>query len=152
MTPKDQEGFAAFFADTEPRLRRALVATYGSERGREAAAEALGWAWEHWAEVQAMTYPVGYLYRVGQSRTREPKRRVLFHVDAWSDPEVEPALAGALEALSEHQRVAVVLVHGFAWTMRDVGELLGVSVSTVQNHLNRALVKLRIALEVNDNA
>jgi hypothetical protein len=43
----DPNGFAAFFAETEPRLRRAFVAAYGPERGREAAAEALAYAWQH---------------------------------------------------------------------------------------------------------
>ena len=41
------EAFETFFAETEPRLRRALVAAYGPERGRDAAAEALAYAWEH---------------------------------------------------------------------------------------------------------
>ena len=33
--------FESFFASTEPSLRRALVAGFGGERGREATAEAL---------------------------------------------------------------------------------------------------------------
>ncbi len=40
--------FEAFVRDAEPRLRRALVAAYGPEQGRDAAAEALAYAWEHW--------------------------------------------------------------------------------------------------------
>ena len=39
--------FEAFVTDVEPRLRSALVATYGVDRGREATAAALGKAWEH---------------------------------------------------------------------------------------------------------
>ena len=38
----------------EPRLRRAFVAGYGSERGREATAEALAYAWERWAQIEPM--------------------------------------------------------------------------------------------------
>ena len=41
----------------------------------------------------------------------------------------------------------VVLVHGFQWTLREVAELTGTKVTTVQNHLERGLVKLRRALE-----
>jgi RNA polymerase sigma factor (sigma-70 family) len=63
-------------------------------------------------------------------------------------PWIEPALPIALESLSEHQRLAVVLAHGFGWTHREIGELLDVSPSTVQNHIERAMVKLRAALEV----
>jgi DNA-directed RNA polymerase specialized sigma24 family protein len=48
--------------------------------------------------------------------------------------------------------VVVTLVHGFGLTHREVGELLEVSPSTVQNHLERGLDKLRRLLEVNADA
>ena len=51
--------FRAFFADTEPRLRRALVAAYGPDLGTDAAADALAWAWQHFDKVEAMGSPVG---------------------------------------------------------------------------------------------
>jgi hypothetical protein len=73
MMVRDDDGFEDFFAVAEPRLRRALVAAYGIERGREAAAEALAYGWEHWSKVRAMKNPTGYLYRVGQSRSRARK-------------------------------------------------------------------------------
>src|ERR1700674_3672681 len=115
--------FETFVAEIEPRLRRAFVAAYGSERGREATAEALAYAWERWASVRGMRNAAGYLYRVGQSRTR-PRRRAAMELPApVGEPWVEPALPGALFALSEGQRTAVVLVHGFGWTVREVAEL-----------------------------
>ena len=40
-----EEQFKQFFVEAEPRLRRALVSRYGQQRGRDATAEALGWAW-----------------------------------------------------------------------------------------------------------
>ncbi len=40
--------FEGFVRGSEPRLRRALVAAYGFEDGRDATAEALPYAWEHW--------------------------------------------------------------------------------------------------------
>ena len=64
---------------------------------------------------------------------------------------VEPGFPRALADLSEQQRVAVVLVHGYGWTLREVAELIDVSVSTVQTHVERALAKLRAALEVVDD-
>jgi DNA-directed RNA polymerase specialized sigma24 family protein len=67
--PLRQAVFERFVRDVEPRLRRALVAAYGGQRGREATAEALSWAWENWDRVRAMTYPHRYLFRVGRSRT-----------------------------------------------------------------------------------
>jgi hypothetical protein len=67
------ESSEAFFAEAEPRLRRAFVAAYGTQRGYEATAEALAYGWEHWRRIRSLDNPLGYLYRVGQSRTR-PRR------------------------------------------------------------------------------
>jgi DNA-directed RNA polymerase specialized sigma24 family protein len=140
--------FAAFFAAHEPRVRRALVATYGPERGREAAAEAFAWAWEHPDRLAAIERPVGYLYRVGQSKSRPRRQRFLHQPPVWTDVLVEPELAAGLARLSERQRVIVVLVHGFDWTLSEVGDLLELNVSTVKTHLERGLSKLRSQLKV----
>lgn len=140
--------FEGFVATVEPRLRRALVARYGVDRGRDATAEALGWAWAHWPRVQALRNPVGYLYRVGQSRTRRRREPFLVTRESADMPWVEPALAAAISGLTESQRVAVLLVHGFGWTTHDVAEVLGVKATTVQTHLARGLERLRAALEV----
>jgi RNA polymerase sigma factor (sigma-70 family) len=147
-------GFEAFVIEAEPRLRRALVSAYGAESGREATAEALAWGWEHWDRLRAMENPVGYLFRVGQSR--RPRRRrppVVFPpVDSADEPWFEPGLPRALASLTEHQRVVTVLVHGFGWTLREVGDLLGIKVTSAQNHLERGLAKLRAHLEVQPDA
>jgi DNA-directed RNA polymerase specialized sigma24 family protein len=137
------ESFAAFYARIEPPLRRALMATYGPEIGREAAADALAWAWAHQDRLATMEHPLPYLYRVGRTSTRGRRVRILHARSDWSEPWVEPALAGGLAALSPRQRVAVVLVHGYAWTLSEVATLLGVRVTTVQNHLERGLKRLR---------
>jgi RNA polymerase sigma factor (sigma-70 family) len=141
------DAFEFFVRDVEPRLRRALIARYGPDRGREATAEALGWAWAHWRRVESMANPVAYLYRVGQSRTR--RRRSGYSEQQASSPMpwIEPALDGALRELSERQRVAVVLVHGFGWTAAEVGAVLGVKTTTVQSHVERGLARLRLSLE-----
>ena len=145
--------FREFFESTEPVLRRALVAAYGPA-GVDAAADALAYAWEHWGRVGAMANPTGYLYRVGQSRMRWYRRRspVVAPRNPASDHWFEPGLGPALAELSRPQRVAVVLCHGFSLTQREVGELLGISASTVQNHLERGLAKLRARLEVSTDA
>jgi predicted RNA polymerase sigma factor len=71
------ETFEAFFREAEPRLRRALIAAAGAEVGREAAAEALAYGWEHWDRVGAMENPAGYLYRVGRSKARRWRKAPL---------------------------------------------------------------------------
>jgi len=150
--------FDDFVRATEPRLRRALVAAFGPEAGREATVDALAWAWRHWDRVEGLDSPVGYLYRVGRTKARDarprPVDRVPVPVDIVPDglvhhdpPVTEPGLGPALLVLTEHQRVAVVLCHGFQWTHREVGELMELSPSTVQNHVERGLANLRRSLE-----
>ncbi|GJM36838.1 MAG: hypothetical protein DHS20C19_02050 [Acidimicrobiales bacterium] len=143
------DDFTDFFGDAEPRLRRALVAAYGPDRGREAAAEALTYAWQHWPRVKNMTNPVGYLYRVGQSKSRRRRRAPVFPTTPGSDePWHEPGLPEALNRLTERERAAVVLIEGYGWTYREVAETVGVARSSVQVYFERGLAKLRASLGV----
>ena len=121
--------FEAFLTRVEPGLRRALFSALGLDRGREATAEALAWAWEHWRRVQKMDDPTGYLFRVGQSRSRTKRTPAIFVRPEWREPVVEPGLGHALQELTESQRTAVILVHGFGWHLREVAELTGVTIS-----------------------
>ena len=148
------DAFTDFVRIAEPRLRIALVASYGREAGRDATAEALAYAWENWDRVARMENPIGYLYRVGRSRGRTLFRKPgpLPRPTPTDMPWIEPALPAALEALSRNQRTAVFLVKGFGWTYREVAELLGVSLGTAQKHVDRGLAKLRSSLEVNIDA
>ena len=150
---EQREAFSRFFVVTEPRLRHALIARYGVEMGREATADALAYAWEHWTRIRTMNNPVGYLYRVGRTSSRRYRRRSM-RTDPMpaSDPWTEPALPQALTSLSERQRTAVVLRHSFQWTHSEIAELLGVSVPTVQKHTTRGLAKLRRELGVGSHA
>jgi DNA-directed RNA polymerase specialized sigma24 family protein len=142
-----EAAFGAFMVEARPRLSRAFVAAYGPDRGQEALAEALAWAWEHFDELQEMENPTGYLYRVGQSRTRRRIRRPNFPPPGVDGiPDVEPQLPTALRHLSERQRVCVVLVYAFEWTHQEVAGLLGLSRSSVQNHVERGLERLRAAI------
>ncbi len=144
MVKAGEDGFGDFVAEVEVRLARALAAAYGVDRGQDALAEALAYAWEHFEELAEMANPVGYLFRVGQSRTRPRKRPpVLPAPVALGLPEVEPGLVAAVGALSERQRVCVVLVYAYDWTQPEVADLLGISASSVQNHLERGLARLR---------
>lgn len=145
--PTDAE-FEAFVRQVEPGLRRSHFAALGLERGREATAEALAWSWEHWPKVKRARNPIGYLFRVGQSRTRSKRTPPVFDRDDWKEPWVEPKLGPALAELSEGQRVAVVLVYGFGWTLREVANLRGTRTTTVQTHLERGLKKLQSTLGV----
>jgi DNA-directed RNA polymerase specialized sigma24 family protein len=152
MDSEKRADFERFVLELEPRLRRSLVAALGFENGREATANALAWAWEHWDSLQIIEQRLPYLYRVGLTTLRRRKTPVLFTRREDNEPWFEPSLGPALAALSERQRTAVVLVHGFGWTLREVAELTGVRVTTVQTHLERGLMHLRSKMEVVDNA
>ena len=143
--------FEVFVKETETRLREALSASLGSERGREATAEALSYAWEHWHRIRAMDNPTGYLYVLGRDRGRKSARSrtvALLPADPARIPWVEPGLVGALEELPERQRTVVMLLYCFEWTMGETATLLGLSKSTVQSHAERGLAKLRRRLGV----
>jgi DNA-directed RNA polymerase specialized sigma24 family protein len=144
-----EEEFELLVANLRPRLLRAFVAAYGPDRGQEALAEALAHAWERRDAVLSMANPGGYLFRVGQSKSRSRRQPVVFpDVDAAGVPWIEPALPAALNELTEHQRVAVVLSRAYGWTYPEIGALLGIAPTTVQNHVERAMTSLRARLKV----
>ncbi len=157
MDDSASERFAGFFETAEPKLRRALTSAYGADVGPDATAEALAWGWQNWTRVEAMDNPVGYLFRVGQSSARRLLDRRSVTVD-WDPPvvgglpETDPAVEVALVGMPRQQRVAVVLVHGYGYRHREAAQVLGCSKSTVANHVERAMAKLRSALGVSDHA
>ena len=150
----DRETFTRFVEQVAPRLTQALVASLGAEVGREMTAEALAYGWEHWDRVGSMDNPAGYLYRVGQNRGRRLRRPLLLPdpPPGQADPFVEPGLPAALASLSAQQRVCVMMVHGAGWTLTETAELLGISAASVYRHVQRALGRLRKALEVTVDA
>jgi DNA-directed RNA polymerase specialized sigma24 family protein len=143
--------FEAFVREVEPRLSRALAAAYGFEDGRDATAEALAYAFEHWDRLQHFANLPGYLFRVGQSRSRRRRQPVVFAVPDNTDYAFEPGLPDALSSLTGRQRLAVVLVYGYGYTLREVAELTGIRPTTVQNHLARGLARLRSRMGVSND-
>lgn len=143
--------FTEFVQEYELRLRQALMASLGPDLGRDAAAEALAYGWEHWDHIRGMVSPVGYLYRVGRTRGPGRARRkpvVLPAVSVGRLPWVEPGLPAAMMRLSVKQREVVLLLYAYDWSMSEVAESLGVSKSTVQSYSERAMRRLRRWLKV----
>jgi len=152
--------FSAFADRLGAPLLRALVAVFGPHVGREASLDALAWGWEHWARLSRMRNPAGYLYRVGTTAARRELRRRdrtelradasdhTAHEDHPGDPDLERALAH----LTDRQRAAVVLVVGHGMPLREAAALLGCSISSLRNHVDRALRHLRNELEHDDAA
>jgi DNA-directed RNA polymerase specialized sigma24 family protein len=145
------DGFVEFVATHESRLRHALTAALGLETGREAAAEALAFGWEHWEKVRGLANPIGYLYVVGRRKGRgfvSYSRLDFPPIPDDRTPWFEPGLPAALAALPEKERIVLLLLHGYGWHMSEVAETLGVSKSTVQTHAERGMRKLRHKLGV----
>jgi len=142
--------FTSFVEEAEPRIRQALTAALGSELAVEATADALAYGWEHWDRVKEMENPIGFLYVLGRNAGRRMFRRrpVLYEPPVEMIPNVEPGLVAAIAALPERQRVTVMMLFCFEWTMSEVADVLGLKKTTVQNHAERALVKLRRSLGV----
>ena len=144
---EDPVSFTSFVERVGRPLRQALIAAYGPDIGADVTAEAFAYAWEHWDRISAMSNPAGYLYRVGQSKARRGIFRRPPPVEVkppeaesyWFEPGLAPAIAG----LPEKQRAAIVLVHGYGWTVAEVAEMWGVTYSTVRAHIDRAMSKLR---------
>ncbi len=145
------DSFTAWANEVEPRVRRALTASFGPQVAVEATAEAMSIVWEKWDEVRRSDNPAGYLYGVGRNRARRlsrTRRPDFYEVPEGRLPHVEPGLPSALASLPERQRVTVALVHGYGWTLSEVAELLGIAKTSVQNHAERGLARLRNALGV----
>lgn len=142
--------FTDFASSAAPRLANALVSLLGVEAGHDATWEALAHGWENWEKVSSMGNPVGYLYVIGRnSRRGTRKQRVVFpEPPVDRTPWVEPGLTSVLEGLPTRQRQAVMLVHGYGWTWSEVAEVLDVSKTTVQKHVERGVARLRAELGV----
>ena len=151
-TLPDRHEFEDFFERVEPKLRIALIAVFGQEAGRDATAAALAYGWEHWDRISSMGNPVGYLYRVGQSSQRRHKEPRWIEAPQDHTPHFEPGLPAAIAALSEKQRLAVVLVHAYGWNRKEVADIVGISVSSIDTHLSRGLSRLRRSLGAESNA
>jgi hypothetical protein len=90
--------FETFVRDVEPSLRRGLVSAYGFERGRDATAEALGWAWQHWDRTRGLDNKVAYLFRIGQTVAKHSRTLARF---ADLSPNVAQLQSGRLRRLYE---------------------------------------------------
>ena len=143
--------FTEWAESAEPKIRQALTASFGPQLGTDATADALALAWERWDEVRHKANSLGYVYGIGRNKARRMAGRrhpALLEVPSKCLPHVEPGLPAAVAALSDKQRIVVVLLHGYDWTLAEVADLLGIAKTSVQNHAERGLARLRTSLGV----
>lgn len=137
-------GIEEFLLDIRPRLMRAFLGTVGPNRADDALSVAFEWAFENWDRLSEMENPVGYLYRVGTTRSTPPKAPTELPAPAEVGlPDFEPRLVPALLRLPQTQRTAVWLIHACGWNYEDAADAMGVGVSTVGTHVSRGLDALR---------
>lgn len=144
----EEEDFDVFVTRVQPQLERALAGHLPAPMVGDAVAEALAYAWEHRDRVLPMANPAGYLYRVAQSRSRRRKQGLLPWTSDAAIPDIEPGLPAALARLSPKQSQAIWLVHAAGMTHVEAAEAMGISASTVANHLERGMARLRTELGV----
>lgn len=142
----------AFIVANRPGLERALVARYGLSDGLDAASHAIEFCIAHWERLSTMSNPLGYLFRVGHThglRGVRSRRRLteLVTDPVTTDQRADVDLQRALVRLSWEQRVAIVLVHAHGHTYADTARMMGMPVTTITNHVNRGLARLRRILE-----
>jgi DNA-directed RNA polymerase specialized sigma24 family protein len=143
------DGFDAMIDEIRAKLLPALVAKWGIEVGSDLCSDVEEYAWEHRAKVTRMENPLGYLYRVAQSKSRSHVRWIKRTTFPSRFPDViheDPALHDTLQilaVLNADQRVCVMLVHAFGWTYAEVAELLGFTRAVVNHNVHRGLVALR---------
>ena len=142
--------FEELIVDARSQLRRAYAGHLAPDVIPDAVAEAEAWAWENRRRLNRIANPVGYLYRVGQSRIRSRKQGFVPWDDDGQAPMVEPGLPRALSKLPAQQASAIWLVKACGWTNVQAAEALEVSASTVATHVSRGMASLRAELGVDD--
>jgi RNA polymerase sigma-70 factor (sigma-E family) len=150
--PMTYEAFVRAYADSLVAL--GYVLTGDVHEAQDLAQEAFLRAYTHWERVSSAGNPPAYVKRIllnlhiGKSRGR-----VL--VEIPSDLTARPGrvevdehqadeLLEMLDRLPGRQRAAVVLRYYEDLTDVEIGEVLGISPSTVRSSISRALQRLRI--------
>jgi RNA polymerase sigma-70 factor, ECF subfamily len=156
--------FEEFFAEHYGPTVRTLTLAFASQaRAEDAAQEAFAKAYRRWSSVSAMDRPASWIYVVAvhqhrdwvRSDRRRAEREGRTIEEAW-DPTGNLLTAvdirTALESLAPRQRRAVVLRYLAGLTNVEVAEAMRCSVGTVKSTVHAGLRRLRVEIEVDDEA
>ncbi len=146
--------FGAFYRETWDRVYRPLaVIVRDHELAAESVDEAMVRTFQKWSIVRTYDNPVGWVYRVASNYAKNRLRRRWREVP-WRDVESScemgtphPELITAISRLPLGQRQVVVLRFVFDWSLREVGDALGIPEGTVKSRLHRALETLKEVIE-----
>ncbi len=161
----EPDGLREFVTDVSPALLRSAYLLTGDLASAEDLVQgALVKTWRHWAKVQAAGQPEAYVRRILVNEYLGSKRRRWSGEMTVQVPEheaVDPGFAGvedreqlrrALEDLPKGQRAVVVLRYFDDLTEQQTADVLGTAVGTVKSQCARALARMRVTLQVAEEA
>jgi RNA polymerase sigma-70 factor (sigma-E family) len=155
---KQVRAFEAFVHESgDALLQTATLLTSDRHAAEDVYQETLHRLFLHWSRVD---HPWGFCRQVmhnividlARARQRRPRELELYDNYDGNDPksgdsasaaELRPTVLAALDTLTVHQRVIVVLRYFEDLSQDEVAELLGVSPGTVKSTASRAVAQLR---------
>ena len=158
MDRKQVRAFEAFVHESgDALLQTATLLTSDRHAAEDVYQETLHRLFLHWSRVDN---PWGFCRQVmhnividlARARQRRPRELELYDNYDGNDPksgdpasaaELRPTVLAALDTLTVHQRVIVVLRYFEDLSQDEVAELLGVSPGTVKSTASRAVAQLR---------
>jgi RNA polymerase sigma-70 factor, ECF subfamily len=155
--------FEGLFQAEHQALFRALYLIVGNaQEAEELMQEAFLKVWERWDRVSRMDNPAGYLCRIAVNGARSRIRRLALAArrtiaaatpptpDPFADVDLRDELVRALAALSERQRMALVLNDLMDVPAEDSARLLRVKPPTVRSLASQARAALKVRLGEED--
>ena len=158
MDRKQVRAFEVFVHESgDALLQTATLLTSDRHAAEDVYQETLHRLFLHWSRVD---HPWGFCRQVmhnividlARARQRRPRELELYDNYDGNDPksgdpasaaELRPTVLAALDTLTVHQRVIVVLRYFEDLSQDEVAELLGVSPGTVKSTASRAVAQLR---------
>jgi RNA polymerase sigma-70 factor (ECF subfamily) len=146
--------FDTFVEDEHERLYKALYFVTGSrEDAEDLAQDAFLKLWERWDEIDRISDPTGYLFRVALNGFRMRRRRaamalrrlapVTVERDEFAEAEMRADIRRLLLELSRRQRAALLLVDLLGYPSEQAARILRVRPSTVRNLASQGRRALR---------
>lgn len=156
MRAEHRREYEALFRAAYPSvLRTVSLITRDTARAEEICQDAFVTLFERWAVVSEYEHPEAWVRKVAVRSalrtTSRDRRRAVLHLVHVAAPGPDPEwpdvdLARALAALPARQRASVVLFYLHDLPVGEVARVLGISESSVKQHLFRARHQLAAAL------
>ena len=152
--------FDWWYRSAYPKVARVVfLIVHDRDRAEDIAQDAFVQMLRHWTTVRGYEQPDAWVRRVAirmavRQSTRERRRpgleRQALSVHQEEEQLPHPEVTRAMKALSPMQRSAVVLYYWADEPVLEIARTLGVSESTIKQHLMRARSRLGVLLRDED--